>query len=366
LNTIAAEKDRLQQKNHGSVPYVIFSRCPWFPLLPTSFNTNTKPKRKKLIQKLKRAGRRTRNSVYQREGTMTFCFFSAPFFLLMGNPVNGFAPRAFRPRSQGSFVSFRTQKSVLQMNFFKDLMGKAFENDSTLDKDKTQGQYDGPDDNAEESISVARQVNPQLTETQQKWRERQQSSSLTTPQLLLNSKWKLDLYLTGVPDKDPSNDLFASKTNISSRDRKVGLSVPETPTVGDIVIKLLDNGECRVETESEFIDEDAGNGAWKLSDDGSMIRISLNVVGYQRTVQTKGTIQRVYWSKEDDQEIATSTAYSIPAGWMYGDATLKSGNQVGTLDWDEGICRVEQSTGLMGAATRMVPCGRFVATRMDS
>ena len=305
---------------------------------------------------------------------MNFC--SAPFLLLLtlmgGNnqfSVNGFvvpSGPAFRTKTQDAVLSTRSQKlSQLHMDFFKKLVEEAFENDATLDKDKTQGQYDGPNDGFDDSISVARQVNPQLTDTQQKWREKQQSNALTTPKVLTNSKWKLDLYLTGVPERDPSNDLFASKVNISSRDRKVGLSIPESPTVSDIIVILLENGVCRVESESEFIDEDAGEGVWKLSDDGSMIRISLNVVGYQRTVQTKGTIQKVYWSKEDDQQIATSTAYSIPAGPMYGDATLKSGNQVGTLSWEDGICRIEQSTGLLGAGMRMVPCGRFSATRVE-
>lgn len=289
--------------------------------------------------------------------------------VLLASVVSPYAAVGFSPLSHCRVSPLRFSPrgtSTLHMNFFEDMVGKAFQNDSTLDKDKSQGQYDGPNDDYDDGISVARQVNPQLTKTQQQWRERQQSNSLTAPKLLINSKWSLDLFLTGVPERDPSNDLFASRTNISSRDRKVGLAVPEKPTVSGIVIQLLENGVCRLETHSEFIDTDEGDGQWKLSDDGSMIRISLNVVGYQRTVQTTGTIQKVFWSKEGDQQIATSTAYTIPAGWMYGDAQLKSGKQVGTLQWDDGIFRIEQSTGFLGAGSRMVPCGRFTATRVDS
>lgn len=173
------------------------------------------------------------------------------------------------------------------------------------------------------------------------------------------------MFLTGIPDRDPSNDLFASKVNISSRDRKVGLMVPEEPTVSGIMVTLLDNGGIKVESDSEFMDSDALNGAWKLSEDGAMIRICVNVNGYQRTVQTRGSIQKVYWSQEDDTPIATSSAYTIPSGPLYGDAGLQSGKQVGLLQWNDGILQVEKAAGLLGAGSKMVPCGRFSATRVD-
>jgi hypothetical protein len=270
------------------------------------------------------------------------------------------------------------QQQSLTMSFFKDILGKAFENDASLDKDKAKGQYDGPeDDGLDVSMSVGRVINsnnrnPQeLTETQKRWRESQQglSSSSSTPQLLLtrNSQWKLDLFLTGIPARDPSNDLFASKVNVSTRDRKVGLMVPEEPTVSDIQITLLEDGVCQVLSDSEFIDStNTNNGSWKVSSDGAMIRICLNVMGYQRTVQTKGSIQKIYWSQEDDTAIQTSSAYTIPAGPLYGDAKLLPGKQVGTLQMMDGLLRVEQSAGLLGAGSRMVPCGRFSAQRVDA
>ena len=257
------------------------------------------------------------------------------------------------------------------MSFFKDILNKAFGNDRTLDEDKTKGQYDGPNDEYDDSLSVAKLVNnnpqQQLTETQRRWRETQQKGGTPTPALLLvNSEWKLDLFLTGIPDRDPSNDLFASKVNISSRDRKIGLMVPEEPTVSGIIITLLEDGVCQIRSDSEFLDASKSMlGAWKVSDDGSMIRIRLDVTGYQRTVQTKGSIEKIYWSKEEGKSISTSSAYSIPAGPMYGDASLQSGKQVGTLQWKEGILRVEKAAGLLGAGSRMIPCGRFEASRVD-
>lgn len=273
--------------------------------------------------------------------------------------VSGFVTPAAAPMAR--------RTNALSMNFFKDLVGKAFENDAGLDNDITKGQYDGPTDDYDDGMSVARLVNPQLTKTQQQWRAAQQNAagSATPSKLLTGSQWRLDLFLTGIPDRDPSNDLFASKVNISSRDRKVGLMVPEEPTVGGVLVTLLEDGVCQVESDSEFVDAANPEGQWKVSEDGANIRMSMNVMGYQRTVQTKGSIQKVYWSQEEDKVTATQSAYTIPAGPMYGDATLTSGNQVGNLQWNDGILRVEQSAGLLGAGSKMVPCGRFTATRVD-
>jgi len=290
--------------------------------------------------------------------------------------VKGFAPIVDQHHRRRPTTATSTTATSLSMNFFKDLVGKAFENDGSLDKDKSKGQYDGPMDEYDDDGVAAQR--PELTMTQQKWREAQQRAAgvVSSPTALLTgSTWKLDLFLTGIPDRDPSNDLFGSKVNISSRDRKVGLMVPEEPTVGGVVIRLLENGVCQIVEpassdeqlqQSEFIDSNAlDEGEWRVSDDGAMIRISLNVMGYQRTVQTRGTIQKVYWSQEDDVQTSTSSAYTIPAGAMYGDAGLSSGAQVGTLQWSDGILRVEQSSGLLGAGSKMVPCGRFTATRVD-
>ncbi|CAB9521588.1 expressed unknown protein [Seminavis robusta] len=281
--------------------------------------------------------------------------------------VQGFlAPHA----SLNSVVQQSREKMMvagpLHMNFFKDVLGKAFENDASLDTDKTKGQYDGPGDEMDDSMSVGRLFPPQeLTETQKRWRDTQQQPGGTPQLLLTNSQWKLDLFLTGIPDRDPSNDLFASKVKISTRDRKVGLMVPEEPTVSDILVTLLEDGVCHVVSDSEFLNQGT-NGAWKVSDDGQNVRISLDVNGYQRTVQTKGSIQKIYWSQEDETSVQTSTAYSIPAGPLFGDASLKSGAKVGTLQWTDGILRVEQSAGLLGAGSKMVPCGRFAAERVGT
>ena len=300
--------------------------------------------------------------------------------------ANGFlSPAALSAQRRASSTK------QLNMNFFKDVIGKAFENDARLDSDITKGQYDGPggnlnDEEEDDSSfgSVGRLVNPpsQLTETQQRWRQAQNfpaaataagGTSTTTSSsslLLANSKWTIDLFLTGIPARDPSNDLFASKTNISSRDRKVGLMVPEEPTVAGIGVTLLEDGSVQVTSESEFLnnsedDTSRSTNRWKVSDDGSMIRICLNVLGYSRTVKTKGSIEKIYWSNEDEKSVQTTSAYSIPPGPLYGDAALEPGNQVGVFKWSEGVLKVEQAAGFLGAGSKMIPCGRFTVSRAD-
>ena len=282
-----------------------------------------------------------------------------------------------------------TTSMKLNMKFFKDVLGKAFENDARLDSDITKGQYDGPggnliDEEEEDTSSfgsVGRLVNPPtpLTETQQRWRQAQNfpagsaatataggETSTTSNTLLANSQWTLDLFLTGIPARDPSNDLFASKTNISSRDRKVGLMVPEVPTVAGLAVTLLEDGAVQVTSASEFLNaEDTSGNQWKVSDDGSMVRICLNVLGYSRTVKTKGSIEKIYWSNDDEKSVQTTSAYSIPPGPLYGDARLETGNQVGVFKWSEGVLRVEQAAGLLGAGRKMIPCGRFTVSRAE-
>lgn len=240
------------------------------------------------------------------------------------------------------------------MSFFKDMLSQAFENDGSLSNDKSRGQYDGPYDE-ESQYTVP-------TQTQQKWRESQTSSgSSVNEQLLENSKWKLDLFLSGVASKDPSNDLYGSKVNISSRDQRTGLNLPDTPSAS-VEIKLLPDGVCKAK-ESSFT-TGAVDGQWKVSDDGSMIRFNMDVVGYSRTVQTKGSITKVFWSKEEEKTTETSSTYNIPAGFIYGDATIESGSKPGVIGMKDGVLTVEKTMGLLGAASKMVPCGGFDAKQI--
>jgi hypothetical protein len=53
---------------------------------------------------------------------------------------------------------------------------------------------------------------------------------------LVGTDWELSMYLTGVPDRDPSNGLYGSKTKVSARDRPPGANCEgggEIPRRGD-------------------------------------------------------------------------------------------------------------------------------------
>ena len=246
--------------------------------------------------------------------------------------------------------------STKRYNFFKDMLDAAFENDRSLSGDKSKGQYDAPGEEYEDRNSQY----AELTDTQKLWREKQASNG-AAPELVTGTSWVLDLYLSGVPERDPSNDLYGSKVNISSRDRSTGLDLPESPSTS-VVVEFLDDGVCRA-SKSGFTSGEQ-DGEWKLSDDGSVLRFSLDSLGYTRTVQTKGSIQKIYWTDEDEKTIQTSSSYSIEPGWVYGDVPIVVGRQPGTFDFGtdgNGILRVEKESGLFGISSKMVVCGKFRA-----
>jgi hypothetical protein len=270
------------------------------------------------------------------------------FTIGSNNPLNGLSVK------RCSMVS-----TTRRHNFFKDMFDSAFENDRALSGDKSKGQYDKPGEEFEDKNSQF----ATLTETQQKWRNKQLRNDVT-PEMVTGTSWTLDLYLSGVPERDPSNDLYGSKVNISSRDRKTGLNLPSTPSTS-LTMDFLENGVCRP-SESGFTSGET-DGEWKLSDDGKILRFSLESLGYSRTVQTKGSIQKVYWTDQEENPIQTSSTYWIPSGWVYGDVDLTPGRQPGTFELgNNGVLRIEQASGLFGISSTMTSCGKFAARRNGS
>ena len=266
-------------------------------------------------------------------------------------PVSSFV---HSPNGHCRLVSSTTTTQL--HNFFKNMIDKAFENDSTISKDESvSGQIEGPNNEMEEQ---QRQQRSTLTATQEKWR--QMSTAVASP---AGKAFDVDLYLVGVPNKDPSNDLYGSQVRISDRDRQVGQTLPDEPTLRGIRLRFDQDGTCTCETKSPFTAH-GEKGEWKVSEDGKQIRFRIQVTGYQRTVETKGSIQSVSWSNEPDKTRQTSTVYSIPQGWMYGEAELASGSKAGTVTWRDGILKVEQAVGLLGVATKLSPCGRFSAIQV--
>jgi hypothetical protein len=322
-----------------------------------------------------------------------------------------FSPLIVRLNSKNSDDSSNTSSN----SFLQDIFQSAFANDRELlsRSNKRVGMLDeGINSEDDDIFVVPKQTKaPELTPTQQAWRQKMLSSPAqqqvqTTD--LVDSTIRIDLYLSGVPNKDPSNDLYASKTNISLRDRSVGQVLPTVPTIANVYVSFLPNNKCAVSTittkvasiiddngdesdiSSSSLQSESGNsfvntdiiGDWKLSDDGKQIRFRISVYGFQRTIQTKGTIQKIYWSNEKESITETSTLYSIPEGWLYFETELVKRSN-GSVQWmtnsisggtnkmnpisssssvSNGIIKVEQTTGFLGIASRMVPCGKFVVT----
>ena len=120
-----------------------------------------------------------------------------------------------------------------------------------------------------------------------------------------------------------------------------------------------------------------------MSADGKTLRIGIPIRGYRRTVTTTGTIQKVFWSGEEPSTTRTSSTYSIPEGFVYGDIGVGYGDRPGTLEMaDEkrgggttgggggqvsgaetavpgGLLRVEKRIGVLGASSKLLPCGKF-------
>jgi len=266
------------------------------------------------------------------------------------------------------------------MNFFKDLFDEAFSNDESLPSDRSQSQLEGPGDASDYETSVFSSA--PKTDIQKRWLEQQQlqekqrknekrgaafgsggRGAPVDPTVLHGTVWVLDLFLAGVPDRDPSSDLYGSKVNIST---KQASSDDDTPSVS-VRVTLNSDGSCTAE-ESAFTVGPTSPGQWKLSDDSKAIRISMDCTGYTRTIRTKGTLTKVYWS-DGENEVSTKTTSTsrIPPGLIYCDINIgyglpgeviMGGDQRGRR---RGVLRVEKVEGILGARTRMVDCGTFKA-----
>lgn len=274
--------------------------------------------------------------------------------------------------------------SQLQMNFLKDMFKDAFENDKNLSADKSKQQLESPNDIDYNSIS---QIN-EKTDVQKRFLSslQQNTGNPTSPEqkkafigapmnadLLFNTTWNLSLYLTGIPNFDPTNSLYGSRVNISQRKdstlAQAGLaigadSLPENPSV-ELKISLLPDGIVDIE-ESSFTYPTKGQ--WILSEDGRSIRFSIQVTGFQRTVTTKGTIQNVYWSDRENTERKSSAVYSIPEGTVYAETTIDYGSQPGMYVMGNngigGVLKVEKATGMFGVTSKLLACGMFSAKMM--
>ncbi len=127
----------------------------------------------------------------------------------------------------------------LYMGFF-DKIKEAFENDPS-DYEAIVGEGESPPKRI------------QMTEVQKRWMDSSTGGKTTSivnapipSTLLCGTKWSVELYLSGIPDRDPSNNLYGNRINISSRDSQLGLGVicPEDPTI-TIQMEFDHDGVCR-------------------------------------------------------------------------------------------------------------------------
>jgi hypothetical protein len=270
------------------------------------------------------------------------------------------------PSSSSSSSSYKNTRCYI--NFLKDAFDNAFSNDRNLSGDKGKGQYDDIF-TGEEYVETNVDDDEGLTDIQKKWRQAQtqlssssggnNNNNIDYSDMIVGTSLTLEIYLAGVPERDPSNDLYGSRVNISSRDKDTGLSLPSAPSV-KIQLDFLNDGICTV-SESSFTTGSTGCGSqWKLSDDNKFLRFSMDTLGYTRTVETKGSIQNVYWTDEEEKTVQTSTTYSVPPGPVYGDIEIIPAGRGKTELGKDGVLRLEQSSGLFGIASKMVACGKFV------
>ena len=104
-----------------------------------------------------------------------------------------------------------------------------------------------------------------------------------------------------------------------------------------------------------------------LSPDGRTIRICMECTGFTRTVVTKGTIQKVFWSDgKDEVKRQTSIDYEIPAGLTYTDINVRYGRpgeiiMGGSSDdaAEMGLITVEKTYGVLGATRKMAVFGKI-------
>mmetsp|Transcript_15618 Transcript_15618/g.24287 ORF Transcript_15618/g.24287 Transcript_15618/m.24287 type:complete len:321 (+) Transcript_15618:70-1032(+) len=261
----------------------------------------------------------------------------------------------------------RREISPLYMNFFKGLFEEAFSNDVTLSDDSSEGQVDYYDEDRSSTVVDQRALQARgfIART-----SAATSGAPIKADQLVGTKWSIQLYLAGIPDRDPSSNLYGSRVNISSRDKNfdVGVNVPEEPTL-TVEVHLCEDGVCKA-SETEFTT--GLDGQWRLFD-GNLLRISMDCTGYQRRVSVTGTITKVFWSDEKEVSSQTSSTFTIPPGLIYADAKVKYGqpgeflmdvgNQNGKDNVDTiGLLRIEKKTGVLGAASKMIPCGKFDAS----
>lgn len=166
--------------------------------------------------------------------------------------------------------------------------------------------------------------------------------------------WAVELRLVGIPQKDPSNDLFGPRVKITDRER--GLSAEEVSAT-----VLLTGGDASVvDASAPLFADDGGAGAYAIAKDGRL-SVRLACAGFTRTFTTTGSLQSVFGG---DSTSRTSSVYAVPEGPLLltgSIETLSNGQRF--VRGGDVSCVEARATGLFGAGgVRTSVAGTFSAT----
>ena len=197
----------------------------------------------------------------------------------------------------------RPRRQLIRRQGWFDGLAKAFEND--------------------EQYSSTAQKSPQQTPTVE----------------LQGTEWALSLNLIGIPNSDPSSDLYGPKRRIQDALEGTELRISVT---------LESDASCTL-SASEFTGSSPISGKWQVDQQqgGATLALSFECQGFARKFVTKGSLQSVFGGEETER---TSSSYRIPSGVCLLRAPLKI-SQLGSVRLEEGKIFSPVTTGWAAAPT---------------
>ena len=169
------------------------------------------------------------------------------------------------------------------------------------------------------------------------------------PDVGVEGDWRVELRLVGVPQRDPSNDLFGPRMRITDDER--GLSAQEVVCT----VRLAGGAATVTDADAPLFTDEAG----KYRCEAGVLKVRLFSAGFTRTFTTTGSLQSIYGGESTSR---TSSVYAIAPGplLLTGDAeTLPS---TGETFVRKGKVFCLEKTGLFGSAEKVSPAGTFTAT----
>jgi len=196
------------------------------------------------------------------------------------------------------------------------------------------------------------------------------TSGCISPSQLSPVTVSLSFYLTGIPEKDASSDLWQKQVKITGNeyDQQLRVAFPSEPQQSCLAV-LNDDFTVTVSipdslssSSSDFIPPQT-DGAWKLSFEGgrNLLRLGISQLGFSRVVRSGGTMESVYGGAGNS---AMKSASSLPPGRIYADFEILFGGTPGTFEIKREaplpLVKCESASGLLKVVS-LVSCGRVEA-----